>query len=522
MPVVWGDAVNPTDQQVEALGLFLSGCNLSVEAGAGTGKTTTLKLLATSTPAPGAYVAFNRAIVNEASEKMPMTVVSSTAHSLAMRAIGHRYRHRLDTGRMRSWELARLLGLDSLVVTYGGKRKVLQGSYLASLVMRTIRNFAMSADPAPTIQHVPYIDGIDVHQADGVRGVANNRKVREFIEPAIAKAWADLQDPLGALPFSHDHYLKLWQLGDPIIPGEFVLFDEAQDASPVMLAAVEAQLQRGSQLVFVGDSQQQIYEWRGAVNALAQVPHDATVFLTRSWRFGPAIANVANLVLGRLPTSMRLEGNPAIESQVAPAWALPGAILCRTNATAVEMVLRLQRDGHKPHLVGGGDEVLRFARAAADLEAGRQTSHPDLACFDTWKEVQAYVEQDPQGDDLKLLVKLIDEYGIDVIVQALDGMIAERAADVVVSTAHKAKGREWDVVRLAPDFQEPGDGDGVDGEWRLLYVAATRARRVLDVRSCEPIAALLAEDAQRSAALQLNIADEMTTHSENPNRRTTP
>jgi hypothetical protein len=61
----------------------------------------------------------------------------------------------------------------------------------------------------------------------------------------------------------------------------------------------------------------------------------------------------------------------------------------------------------------------------------------------------------------------------------------EKDADVVVSTAHKAKGREWDVVRLGSDFSSPKDGAMLgDSELRLLYVAATRASRHLDYETC--------------------------------------
>ena len=98
-----------------------------------------------------------------------------------------------------------------------------------------------------------------------------NDALRKHLAGALTDAWADLNDVGGRLPFSHDHYLKMWQLSGPTIPGDFILFDEAQDASPVMLDAVAQQAKRGAQLVFVGDTQQQIYEWRGAVNALASL-----------------------------------------------------------------------------------------------------------------------------------------------------------------------------------------------------------------------------------------------------------
>ena len=48
-----------------------------------------------------------------------------------------------------------------------------------------------------------------------------------------------------------------------------MLFDEAQDANPVIAAIVAAQ--EHAQLVYVGDSQQQIYEFTGARNAIENI-----------------------------------------------------------------------------------------------------------------------------------------------------------------------------------------------------------------------------------------------------------
>jgi hypothetical protein len=196
-------------------------------------------------------------------------------------------------------------------------------------------------------------------------------------------------------------------------------------------------------------------------------------FLTQSWRFGEAIADVANVLLAELNADIRLIGHPGMDSRVGLCH--PTAVLCRSNVGAVDTVLRLQRAGRHPHLVGGGEEVVRFAKAVSELQETGSTYHPELACF---------------GGELALMVHMIEEYGIAIILDALDGMIAESEADVIVSTAHKSKGREWDAVRLAADFAEPLErGAGADGELRLLYVSATRAREVLDLRMCEPLQA---------------------------------
>jgi superfamily I DNA/RNA helicase len=87
----------------------------------------------------------------------------------------------------------------------------------------------------------------------------------------------------------------------------------------------------------------------------------------------------------------------------------------------------------------------------------------------------------------------VDEHGVDVILAAVDKLSVEQGAEIVVSTAHKAKGREWASVRIGEDFTEPMDqeetdengdplpGDIDDAEARLAYVAVTRARHQLDI-----------------------------------------
>jgi hypothetical protein len=52
----------PVAEQRLAVELFLAGGNLRIDAYAGAGKTTTLKMLAGSKPSSALYLAFNRSI----------------------------------------------------------------------------------------------------------------------------------------------------------------------------------------------------------------------------------------------------------------------------------------------------------------------------------------------------------------------------------------------------------------------------------------------------------------------------
>jgi superfamily I DNA/RNA helicase len=447
---------------------------LVVEAGAGCGKTSSLAMVAATKKGRGQYTALNSSLVKESAAKFGGNIACNTTHSLAFRQVGKRYAHRLEGRRVRSSEIARILGVRDMPLG----EKVLPADYLASCVMQAVKRFRQSADPAITAKHFKYIDGIDT-PTDGKRTYSNNEAVRAYLEPFAAKAWADISSEHGVLPFSHDDYVKVWQLDKPRIYADYILLDEAQDTAEVFLDILR---QQKAPLILVGDSAQQIYEWRGAVNAMASFSDAPRKYLSQSFRFGPAIADVANRVLDTLenPTQLRLRGLESIPSRIERLDD-PTAVLCRTNASAVGTLLNALVEENRPHLIGGGADVIAFVEAAQQLQRGQATSHPDLACFSSWCEVQQYVRED-EGEDLKLMVKIIDGFGTEAILQALRSMVPESQADLVISTAHKAKGREWDRVQLASDFPARDRCD--DADRKLLYVAVTRAKLVLDVTRC--------------------------------------
>lgn len=471
----------PTPEQEAVVAAFGSGGNLAVEAGAGTGKTTTLRQVAESAPRRrGVYVAYNRAIADDARRVFPSTVTCATAHALAFRAVGRRFAHRLNGPRMPARETAKILAINE-PVKLGDGGLVLAPQQLARIVTDTVRRFCYSDAAEPQPLCVPKIAGLD--------DPATMAQLRAVVLPLARRAWQDLTSADGRLKFTHDCYLKIWQLSRPVLSADYVLLDEAQDANPVVADVVNSQ--GSAQRVMVGDRCQAIYGWRGAVDAMGTFAADQRLALSQSFRFGPAVAAEANKWLTVLRSPLRLRGFERINSVLAELGA-PDAVLCRSNAEAVAQVMAATAAGRRAALAGGGREIRRLAEAAITLKAGAGTDHPELFAFRTWGELQEYAEQDSAGSDLKVFVKLIDTHGPDVVIDTVDQLVPENHADVVVSTAHKAKGREWDTVAIAGDFHEPKlDRPGVPGaaacpgeipraEAMLAYVAVTRARLALD------------------------------------------
>lgn len=479
----WSPGPLPTDEQSAVLDAFLDGANVVVEAGAGTGKTSTLRLLAAAAGAGrrGLYIAYNAPVAKAARGKFPSNVDCRTAHSLAFAEIGARYAHRLpkrsnrgeDTAdgpkRLPASEVAKVLGLRGEAL---GKR-YLTGPALARLADETVAAYCRSADAEIRAEHVPQAEGMDG------RAWAD---LAALLLPAARKLWADLCDVNGRLWFEHDHYLKMWQLTEPVLPARYIMLDEAQDADPVIAAIVGAQAH--AQLVYVGDRSQAIYGWRGAVDAMATF-EGRRLRLTQSFRFGQPIADEANEWLSLLGADLRLTGTDTVASTVGnSAMVGEDAILCRTNGGAIGAVIKELQAGRRVALVGGGKDIKRFAFAAKDLMAGKGCSLPELAAFKTWAALCEYVDEERAGCDLKVMVKMVQRYGPGTLIDTVNRLSTEDVAEVTVSTAHKAKGLEWPAVRIADDFAPPEDGDEPErAELMLAYVACTRAQNALDVGS---------------------------------------
>ncbi|MET7718148.1 UvrD-helicase domain-containing protein [Streptomyces sp. NPDC005407] len=472
----------PTPEQSAAVDTFRRGDHLVLQAGAGTGKTTTLAMLAAGTAKSGRYIAFNKSIANDAAHKFPSNVRCKTAHSLAFGAVGHRYGSRMNAPRVPGWKTGASLGIAINMRIRIGERNVTNKA-LSYTVLRTVTRFCQSADPTIQRHHVPRLRGIEAEDL--------HAQLVDVVLPYANRAWEDVQNPQeGVVRFDHDHYLKIWALTEPRIEADFLLLDEAQDTNPVVEKIFNAQRDH-TQLVMVGDSAQAIYGWRGARDVMSGF--DGTqLALSQSFRFGSALAEEANRWLHIVDSPIRLTGTSAISTRLERVKE-PDAILCRSNVGAMLEVMRLLEEGRRVALVGGGEALRALARAARDLKAGKRSTHPELILFDSWGELQEYAEYDPSGRDLLPLVDLVDEHGVDVILDAVDKLSVEQGAEIVVSTAHKAKGREWASVRIGEDFTEPmnqeetdenGDplpGDIDDAEARLAYVAVTRARHRLDI-----------------------------------------
>lgn len=451
---------------------------LKIQAFAGTGKTTTLAAIAEACPRSRfLYVVFNRAAADSARARMPSNVEVRTAHSIAFRKIGWRYEARL-TQRAWSWlpfmreKMPKALNSVAL----GGRARSAAGA----LIIKTLEHFLRTTDREVSLNHVP--SWCDAPLASATADAASD-------------LWDAIRDPNGSAPISHDCYLKLFYLGDHQVADadRTLLLDEAQDADPVILGLVQ---RHPGPRVLVGDSYQQLYQWRGAVNALGRANLDAAAMpLTQTFRFGNGAARWANRVLELLEENHRIVPATHLTSAaVSDDSRNVDAVLARTNAGALDEAVKALELGRKVYVMGGAEPLVRLIENAWKLRSGKKGSG-ELAVFSNWDELKSAAQgngsrnsSDDYGDpSLQILVRLIEERGARVLAMCscLRACVeSPESAQLTVSTVHKAKGLEWPRVLVAADFnrfirREHGVVRRDLEEACVIYVALTRARHQL-------------------------------------------
>jgi hypothetical protein len=131
-----------TEQQQAVIDACAAGDDLVIEAGADTGKTSTLRIAAGYMGARrGMYLGYNRTTADSARAMYPDWVDCVTAHSLAYLAVGFQYASRLrgPATRMPAWAVARQLGIGQ-ALTLGDRRQCSQGGEARrKLPGRTVR-----------------------------------------------------------------------------------------------------------------------------------------------------------------------------------------------------------------------------------------------------------------------------------------------------------------------------------------------------------------------------------------------
>lgn len=476
----------PTGEQLDVVEAFKIHRQLKIDAKAGAGKTSTLKLLAEDNPVPSLYLTFNKNMAEEARSKFPKHVDVRTTHSIAYSVIGKDIAHKLTrpTGEYKNVcgtgsEIARKYNIAPLIIT---KEKSISGIALGYAVKSTLTKFEHSADRELKEKHVSFYEAEKVFHNPQFNKKEYAKRVLKYAE----KLWKERINPDSDIVATHDTYLKLFQLSNPdLVEFDIIYLDEAHDSNACILDII---FRQKCKVVIVGDVYQAIYAWRGAVNAMENTNWE-TRYLTTSFRFGEDVADVAKTILLDEDGNRHVDikGYEKLNTRVVSDTKLTKFTwLFRTNAALINEAIEMIAEGKKINISVDIGDFKSLLLSALALKAGKKkgVKHYEFVSFDSWEEFEEDIEISNRPE-LKRIYKYVQSGRAARILEVLGDYKPSPNPDVNLTTAHSAKGLEYDVVVLADDFPEfelSGDGSWIgwpDQERNLLYVAATRAKKLL-------------------------------------------
>ena len=464
----------PTQEQLDCIEAAKVNDNLKILACAGGTKTTTLSLIAEAIVEPSIYLAFNKSTALEAAQRFPKHVSPMTTHSAAYKACGVDIQHKLSrpvgkyvnvagTGS----EIARYFKINSLDDPH------VSANFVGLLVKRTVERFEQSVDKKIEAHHVPMYELPKEFQKDA--------KVNKYIRDFAKKLWERRITPDSYILATHDTYLKLFQLSKPRLTGKVLYVDEFHDTTDCVLDIVRNQSHMKT--IVVGDRFQNIYGWRGAKNALDDFDVH-TCYLTQSFRYGQAVADIANKVLEGKTNIKGFDKIKSVVGRNVVDTTKPYTHLFRTNSALLLAAISNIEKGIPTLISIDTRDFVKILQSAIALSEGdiKNVKHERILPFSEFKELQ---EEGKHDGELNRIAAAIKNGQARKMIQILETYKVPANPIATFTTAHKVKGLEYDQVILADDFPSHYGKKGAwvgltEGERNLLYVAATRAKKVLE------------------------------------------
>lgn len=485
--------------------------NILVNAVAGSGKTFILLRACAAIPKEQsiAVMAYNKAIATEILDKVAAlgltNVIVKTCHAFGLQTIRAIHRNtRLDDSPKKRRMLENIQAPEAL-------RDAIRK--LVSMAKQSAVGVLWSVDDMDRWRAM--IERFDI--LVDVRGDGGFKSEAELIEALVSYTINGLAYSQETAHYQIDFDDMLWiPLVEDMQPVtyDWVIGDEVQDFNASRRLMAKKMMRRNGRALFAGDRNQAIYAFSGAdsesVDILLQEFDAEEMPLTTTYRCSRASVELAQQFVPAIQagkdnkegsvTSMTME---TFELMVQDRKIGGGdAILCRLTKPLVKLCLKLIAGG-VPAFVEGRDigKSLEALTKKWDVESTAAL----VRCLESHRiaETRRLVEQGNEyavesvNDKIDALLAIMS--GCDTVadVRAKIARLFDDTNDVkgkdsrvLLSTVHKAKGREWDRVfilgwgkympskRARLDWQKQAEAN-------LQYVAVTRTKDALVLLSEE-------------------------------------
>ena len=475
--------IKPTEEQKRIL--EARGRVIKINARAGTGKTTTLRLIAENHPNEKIlYLVFNRKNREEAEKIFPKNVKIATVHAFA--------RSSLSSQGIRFATDDTFNAYRFLPDFNGMRDRQILSTYAYNFMMFFLNSRWEKLEEAI----IPYSEG---HLNDEQKEIfsCHEDHIVKLIR-RVSKSWNLCEEPC-----PHDFYLKISHIKKTFHRAleefDLILVDEGQDLSQVMVDALK---HCTKDIVLVGDTHQGIYSFRYAVDAMRLLSSDQDFDLSLSFRFGEEIASLVThfIAESKGENHFRITGNRERESTIFfyedfPFWdrKIQTAILSRTNMGLFKNAMHLRAKKLKFRFERDIKAELMRTLDVYWLYRGQNEQIRDemIRSFDSLKQLDIYSEQ-IQDFQLSNISQIVKQYAsefpgaiFDMIKLINKNGDPHERETVILSTVHAAKGQEYERVIIdediveAIDRAEENDPKQFHDEVNVAYVCLTRAKEEL-------------------------------------------
>ena len=475
--------------------------NLLITARAGSGKTSSIQLMAEAMKEPKALcLAFNKNIAVEMQERLPSTCTASTLNSLGHRAWGATISKRLQLDTRKNYKL-----LSAIVNRFSQERRDRfngDGEGFTNVLQAISRGKRYGFMPSnvkgvsPIITESHFFDCTDAYLNSIQRDVVC-RVSRESFKQAL-NGLIDFDDQILCPTIYNEASFRQYPL---------TLIDEAQDLSELnhaMLAKVVGK----KRIIAVGDDCQAIYAFRGAeeesMSLLKQQFNMTELKLTVSFRCGQDIIRNARDNHPRASDMKWVENAPMGEVLHYKTWTAEEsedaviedgmAIICRNNAPLFSCALDMLAAGRKPYLANR-NVIMHIVKILESFGNDGMTQVEVFDAIDLWVSKAHETRRDTEtiNDTAACMSVLAKRAGTLGDAISLANTIDKRSGGVWLSTVHKAKGLEWNKVAILDVHLI--DPDRVRQDANVRYVAETRAKNTLMYITSEGYTTILAQEA---------------------------
>ena len=210
--------------------------------------------------------------------------------------------------------------------------------------------------------------------------------------------------------------------------------------------------------------------------------------LTKSFRLGKECSKLANNLLHKLDRKEELLGVRSPKKLVTTEEIeTVHARLFMSNASLTHTALQLYQEGVEFFINDPNRNILETIKDYFRLTEGKWGRSETFQGFNSWDEVLK-LQREESDTPFGTFVRLLENNDPTLLRKAaLASQGKPSSKYITLSTVHQAKGKEWPNVVIDQDLvlrgmkEDPTNAAVTDEHLRLLYVAITRAKNVLQM-----------------------------------------